>query len=307
MLAAMRSTIRLLGVPLDLGAGRRGVDMGPSAIRLAAAHRTLEGLGFRVEDGGNIEVPQRETLAEGDPALRFLDPIAEVCRALYGRTREALAADEIPIVLGGDHSLAVGSVAAAADDARQRGERLGVVWLDAHGDMNNASSSPTGNVHGMPLSAIIGDGAPALTGIASRIPAVDPGDVALIGLRSVDARESALVRRSGVNAWTMRDVDEKGLRGVFAEALDRLLRRCSRLHISFDVDYLDPSIAPGVGTRVRGGPNYREAHLTMEMLADTRLVTSVDVVELNPIVDRENETAELVVELLASLFGKRIL
>lgn len=305
--AAPPTTIRLLGVPLDLGAGRRGVDMGPSAIRLAGIHRTLESLGVRVLDGGNIEVPQRETLVEGDPSLRFLDPIAAVCSALYRRSRTALELGEVPIVLGGDHSLAVGSVAASADDARRRGERLGVVWLDAHGDMNNPSSSPTGNVHGMPLAAVVGDGAAALTGIAQRQPAVDPGDVALIGLRSVDARESELVRRSGVHAWTMRDVDEKGLRGVLSDALDLLLRRCSRLHISFDVDFLDPSIAPGVGTRVRGGPSYREAHLTMEMLADTRLVTSVDVVELNPILDRENETAELVVELLASLFGKRIL
>ena len=301
------SAIRLLGVPLDLGAGRRGVDMGPSALRLANLAQTLRNLGIRVEDGGNVIVPQRETLEEGDKSLRFLGPIATICHELAEMTRASLDAGAVPLVLGGDHSLAVGSVSAAADHARAHGERLGLVWLDAHGDMNTAGTSPTGNVHGMPLSCIIGDGPKEMLGVSHRIPAVDPGDVALIGIRALDQRESETVRRSGVNAWTMRDVDEKGVRGVMNEAVDRLLRRCTRLHVSFDVDFLDPSIAPGVGTRVRGGPTYREAHLTMELLADTGLVTSVDVVELNPILDRENDTAELVVELLCSLFGKRIL
>jgi arginase len=300
-------TIRLLGVPLDLGAGRRGVDMGPSALRLAHLTPALQNLGISVEDGGNIDVPQRETLEEGAADRRFLGPIADVCRRLADATARTLDAGQLPLVLGGDHSLAVGSVAAAADHARRRGERLGLVWLDAHGDMNTPGTSPTGNVHGMPLSCILGDGPKEMLALSPRVPIVDPADVALIGIRALDRRESETVRRSGVQAWTMRDVDERGVRGVLGDAVDRLLRRCTRIHVSFDVDFLDPSIAPGVGTRVRGGPTYREAHLTMELLADTGLVTSVDVVELNPILDRENETAELVVELLGSLFGKRIL
>ncbi|MBJ96133.1 MAG: arginase [Rickettsiales bacterium] len=300
------AALRLIGVPLDLGAGRRGVDMGPSALRIAGITRTLEEMGYLVVDVGNIEVPQRETLEVGDRELRYLAPIAEVCESLYCATLEALEANSLPIALGGDHSLAVGSVAAAADFARSRGQRLGLIWLDAHGDMNSAVTSPSGNIHGMPLSCLLGDGAPQLANIAARQPALDPDDVVLLGVRAIDAAEASVIRAAGIKTMTMRDLDSVGMRQVVAESLEHL-QDCAYLHISFDVDFLDPGIAPGVGTRVRGGPSYREAHLAMELLADSGRVRSVDVVEVNPCLDRENATAELAVELLASLFGKRIL
>jgi len=299
--------IELIGVPIDLGAGRRGVDMGPSALRIANLTSVLEQLGHEVVDGGNLDVPQREVLSVGDEDLRYLEPITAVCRDLYTATRTALDAGRIPITLGGDHSVAMGSVAAAADHARAEGGRTGVIWLDAHGDMNSPATTPSGNIHGMPLGCLLGVGADPLTHIAERFPAIDPADVALIGIRAIDPPEAEVIKASGVHTWTMRDIDQLGLRAVMEQAITRLMERCDRLHVSFDVDYLDPTIAPGVGTRVRGGPNYREAHLTMEILADSEAVRSVDVVELNPILDRENMSARLAAELLASLFGKRIL
>ncbi len=306
MLANTRP-VRLIGVPLDLGAGRRGVDMGPSALRIAGMSAALRDLGCDVQDTGNVAVPQREGLDVGDARLRFLDPIAGVCADLYRRTLEALDDGCVPVVLGGDHSLAMGSAAAAAAAARADGGRLGLIWLDAHGDMNTSVTSPSGNVHGMPLAALFGEGHRSLTGLGDRNPAVDPGDVALIGIRHIDGDEADAIRATGVHAFTMRDIDEGGVRGIVQAALAALLPRCDRLHVSFDVDFVDPSIAPGVGTRVRGGPTYRESHLVMEMLADTGLVRSVDVVELNPCLDHENATARLAVELVTSLFGKRIL
>ncbi len=297
----------LVGVPLDLGAGRRGVDMGPSALRIAGIAERLGALGRPVEDRGNVEVPQRETLDLGDRSQRYAEAIGDVCKRAYDAVHAACADGGIPVVLGGDHSLAAGSVAAVADVARVEGGRLGVVWLDAHGDMNTPRTTGSGNVHGMPLACLLGDGPPSMTGFSPRARALEPEDVALIGVRAIDEGEAATIRATGVHAFTMRDVDERGIREVLREAIDALLHRCDRLHVSFDVDFLDPSIAPGVGTRVRGGPNYREAHLVMELLADTGRVCSVDVVELNPILDRENETGELAVELLESLFGKAIL
>ena len=302
-----RAPLQLIGVPIDLGAGRRGVDMGPSALRIAGLAETLRSLGYVVHDGGNVDVPQRETLTEGESNLRFLEPIEQVCRRLYEKTSDALRGGRLPLSLGGDHSLAMGSVAAVADHARGEGGRVGVVWLDAHGDMNSPETSPSGNIHGMPLGCLLGEGAAQLTHIAARVPAIDPGDVALVGIRAIDDSEATAIRASGVHTYTMRDIDSRGIQAVMLDSIATLAERCDRLHVSFDVDFLDPGIAPGVGTRVRGGPNYREAHLVMELLADTGLVGSVDVVELNPILDRENTSAELATELLASLFGKRIL
>jgi arginase len=301
-----KQDIQLVGVPIDLGAGRRGVDMGPSALRIAGIGKALSALGHRVQDAGNLAVPQRETVPEGDEDMRFLAPIASVCRDLYAVVRQSLLGGRTPIVLGGDHSLAMGSIAGAADAARHAEGRLGVIWLDAHGDMNTGETSPTGNIHGMPLACLLGSGAPELTGIAGRHPAIDAVDVALIGIRAIDPEERRAIRDAGIHAFTMREVDSVGMQAVVDEAI-AALAHCDRLHVSFDVDFLDPGIAPGVGTRVRGGPDYREAHLVMEMLSDTRLVRSVDIVELNPILDRENATAELAVELIASLFGKQIL
>ena len=281
--------------------------MGPSAMRIAGLAQTLRALGHDVLDAGNVRVEQRETAQEGDPSLKFLEPIRQACVEVYATTAAMLEQGRCPLVLGGDHSLAMGSIAAVVDVARSRGERVGVVWLDAHGDMNSPDTSPSGNIHGMPLAVLLGRGPDALVRIGASTPVIAPDQVALVGIRAIDTAESAAIRSSGVHALTMRDVDERGMRAVIAEAIETLLSSCDRLHVSFDVDFLDPLIAPGVGTRVRGGPNYREAHLVMEMLADCGKVGSVDVVELNPILDRENVSAELVVELLASLFGRRIL
>lgn len=299
--------VQLIGAPMDLGAGRRGVDMGPSALRIAGVAEALRELGWSVHDGGNVPVPQRETLEPGDDRLRYAEPIAGVCADVALRTREAVEDGALPVVLGGDHSVALGSISGVVAGARQRGERVGVVWLDAHGDMNTERTSPSGNVHGMPLACLLGDGDDRLCPVGDQGPVLAASDVALIGLRAIDSEEARVIRASGVGVYTMRDLDERGLRAVVSEALAVLVRRCDRLHVSFDVDFVDPSIAPGVGTRVRGGPTYREAHLCMELLADTGLVGSLDVVELNPTLDCENRTAELSVDLIASLFGKQIL
>ncbi|MEL6177471.1 MAG: arginase [Myxococcota bacterium] len=302
-----RTPVRLIGAPLDLGAGRRGVDMGPTALRIAGVTKTLENLGYPVIDTGNLHIPQREVAREGDTKLRFLDGIAEMCHSLYGAVREALTAGHRPLVLGGDHSLSIGSVSAVADHVHHSGGRLGVLWLDAHGDMNTPETTPSGNIHGMGLAALIGDGHPTLTHLGQHHPAVHPEDVALFGIRDIDEGEAHRIRASKMRACTMRDIDEYGVSRLLGQVLDDLLSRCNAIHVSLDVDFVDPNFAPGVGTPVRGGPTYREAHLIMEMLAECQRVVSVDVVEVNPVLDTHNTTATLAVDLIASLFGRQIL
>lgn len=297
--------VRLIGAPLDLGAGRRGVDMGPTALRIAGLAQTLRGMGYAVTDAGNLPVPQRETLLEADPRRRFAGPIGDLCRQLGGSVSEALHMGVTPLVLGGDHSLTMGSAAAAAAFVKARGGRLGLLWLDAHGDMNSPTTTPSGNVHGMSLAHLLGrfhdpalgDGDAAFAG----------ADVALLGVRDLDVAEGPEILDAGIWVATMRDIDRQGLETVVRQHVDALLSRCTHLHVSFDVDFVDPDIAPGVGTPVRGGPTYRDAHLVMELLADTGAVLSVDVVEVNPVLDQGNRTAELAVDLLASLFGRKIL
>lgn len=298
------NAIRLIGAPLDLGAGRRGVDMGPTALRIAGLSETLRGMGYAVTDAGNLPVPQRETLLEKDRNRRFAGPIGELCRRLSGSVTEALHMGATPLVLGGDHSLTMGSAAAAAAFAQAQGGRLGVLWLDAHGDMNTPDTTPSGNVHGMALAQLLGrfrDRSLGPSGI------VEGPDVALLGVRDLDDAEGPAILDAGVRVATMRDIDRQGLENVVKEHVGALLQRCTHLHVSFDVDFVDPDIAPGVGTPVRGGPTYRDAHLVMELLADTGAVLSVDVVEVNPVLDHGNRTAELAVDLLASLFGRKIL
>ncbi len=299
--------IDLIGFPMDLGAGRRGVDVGAAAMRIAGVTRVLTDLGHAVRDRGNVEVPQPETLTVTNPRARYLPEIREASDRLYGVVRESLAGGQVPLMIGGDHSMAMATIGAVSDHARACGERLGVVWLDAHGDMNTPETSPTGNIHGMPLAVLLGHGPPELLSIAQHTPTLTPDQVALIGVRDIDGLEAQRIRRSGVWVETMRHVDEVGMPSMMQRVLKRFRGRVDRLHVSFDVDYLDPSIAPGVGTPVRGGPTYREAHLCMEMLSETGLVGSVDLTELNPILDVRNQSAELCVELLASLFGKRLL
>lgn len=299
--------IDLVGVPMDLGAGRRGVDMGPSALRVAQIGGRLAELGFAVTDRGDLRPPVRETRPAGHPDKKYVRDIARVCRQLYRTCADALVAGAAPVVMGGDHSVAAGSVAASAADARRRRRALGVLWVDAHADMNTPATSPSGNVHGMPLSALLGHPPAELAGIGATTPALRPTRVALVGIRSLDAREKTLVRESGVHVFTMSDIDRIGLATVLQRALERILRGRADLHVSFDLDVCDPAIAPGVGTPVPGGLSYREAHMLMEMVAETGRLRALDLVEVNPTLDTHNATAELAAALALSAFGQRVL
>jgi arginase len=304
----MRSkVVDLIGVPMDLGAGRRGVDMGPSAFRIAHIVERIEALGHAVHELGDIEVPIPEMAPSGDDKARYLGEIAHVCEALYERVRSSLDDSCLPIVLGGDHSLSVGSVAGSAAAARAVGAPLGLIWVDAHADMNTPETSPSGNVHGMPLAACLGDGPPELIRIGGEEPSVTPERTVLLGIRNLDEKEKQLVRDAGVHAYTMSEIDQRGLFAVFREALDIATADGARLHLSFDLDAVDPDVAPGVGTAVRGGLSYREAHLIMETAAECGALTTLDLVEVNPILDTRNATAELAVELALSAIGQRIL
>jgi len=299
--------VTLIGVPLDLGAGRRGVDMGPSALRVADVDAKLAQVGHEVEDWGDLSVAIPETQGPGDPRLKFLREILDVCERLRDRVGEALAQGRTPVVLGGDHSVAMGTIAGLARHFHRRKEKLGLVWFDAHADANTAETSPTGNIHGMPLAAALGLGAPSLVNLAGFCPMVDGSRAALVGIRDVDTAERANVKASGIGAFTMRDIDERGMRSVMEEAIKRATAGTAAIHVSFDMDGIDPDFAPGVGTPCPGGLSYREAHLAMEMLADTGKVVSVELVEVNPVLDHRNDTAALGVELLSSLLGKKIL
>jgi arginase len=304
----MRSKhIAIIGAPLDLGAGRRGVDMGPSAVRVANLNGRLAELGYQVEDLGNVPVIQRESQAEIHSRAKYLPQIAETCTLVAEMVDHVLGAGKFPLVLGGDHSIAVGTVSGASRHFHRRGERLGLIWIDAHTDMNTPESSPSGNVHGMPLACCIGEGPKELTGIFGYSPKVDPANVALVGIRSVDGQERETVQHSGVRAFTMRDIDERGMRSVFEEAIRVAGAGTAGIHVSLDMDVVDPQEAPGVGTPVQGGITYREAHLAMEMLGDSGRVVSLEVVEVNPVIDEANRTAILAVELVMSAMGKRIL
>ena len=294
--------IAIIGAPLDLGAGRRGVDMGPSAIRYAGLEARLDALGYDCFDWGNVETAVAEATTEGDPHARFLTEIKEACRHVAQRAAEAARGGVVPIVLGGDHSVALGTLGGLAS-ARGPG---GVLWLDAHGDLNTPDTSPSGNIHGMPLAAALGLATSVFENEAWSLPAVDPARVALIGVRSLDEGERELVHELGISVATMTDLDRRGVEPVVREALERV-QGASFVHLSLDMDVVDPEVAPGVGTPIRGGLSYREAHLAMELVAEAGLLTSLEVVEVNPILDRENATAELAVELAASAFGARIL
>ena len=299
--------VTFVGVPLDLGAGRRGVDMGPSAIRSAGIHQRVRELGYDVEDAGDIEVQIQETQDPGDPRLKFLKEIRATCEALRDKVMGILQKGRMPVVLGGDHSIAMGTISGVSRFHREKGEKVGLVWFDAHGDMNTPETSPTGNIHGMPLAAALGLGEKSLAGLAGATPMVDGARAAVIGLRDVDPAERENLRDSGIGAFTMRDIDERGMRAVMEEAIKRATAGTAGMHVSFDLDGIDPDHAPGVGTAAPGGLSYREAHLAMEMLFDTGKVLSAEFVEVNPILDQSNRTANLGVGLLQSLLGKKIL
>jgi arginase len=300
--------IRILGVPLDMGASRRGVDMGPSAMRVAGLEARLEELGHQVVDGGNIAVEIVETQASGSARARYLTEIAGTCTRTAEAVVKTLEEGKTPLLLGGDHSLASGSVSGVAEFYRRQGKQIGVIWMDAHSDINTPETSLSGNVHGMPLAALLGLGPEVLANIYGYAPKIRPENTVLIGVRSIDAAERENLRRSGVTeVFTMRDIDERGMRTVMKEALRAASAGTAGYHVSLDMDWIDPEEAPGVGTPVRGGATYREAHLAMEILADHGGLLSFEIVEVNPVIDEHNRTAELGVELACSAFGKKIL
>src|SRR5579863_8427347 len=302
-----QSHIAIIGAPMDLGAGRRGVDMGPSALRLAGLNDKLTSLGYEVEDLGNVMVDQPETSPAGPAEARYLPQIAHTCERLAEKVEKAASDGRVPLVLGGDHSVAIGTVSGMSRHFRRAQLKTGLIWIDAHADMNTPGTSPSGNVHGMPLACCIGLGLRELTHIGGSAPQVEPTSVALIGLRSVDDVERFNVRGAGVHPFTMRDIDERGLRAVISEAIDIVTAGTAGFHLSFDMDAVDPREAPGVGTPVRGGITYREAHLAMELIGDSGRMTSLEIVEVNPVLDEANRTALLAVELATSALGKRIL
>ena len=297
--------VSLIGVPTDVGAGRIGSRMGPSALRVAGLATAIARFGLDVRDLGDLHGPDNpeQPAAAG---FRHLPEVARWVALVHDAVHGELQAGRLPIMLGGDHSLAVGSISAVARHVRSQGRKLRVLWLDAHADFNTAALTPSGNIHGMPVACLCGHGPEVLTHLADRVPALSPADLRLIGIRSVDEGEKRFVHEAGIEVFDMRYIDEMGMRHTMDQALMGLDAQ-THLHVSLDVDFLDPDIAPGVGTTVRGGPNYREAQLCMEMIADTGCLASLDVVELNPALDVRNQTAELAVDLIESLFGKSTL
>ncbi len=299
--------VDISGVPLDLGAGRRGVDMGPSAFRIANVGQRIAALGYHVHDMGDILVPIPEVIGVESQRARYVREIGAVCETLYGRVRESLLAGHIALSLGGDHSLAAGSIAGTASALREQGRPIAVLWIDAHADMNTPESTLSGNVHGMPLACVLGEGPPELVDIGGFKPKIDAKRCAVVGLRNLDEREKEIVRQSGVHAYTMKDIDRHGMASVMERALGVICSGGAALHVSFDMDGVDPAVSPGVGTPVRGGLSYREAHLLMEMVADSDRMVALDVVEVNPILDHGNSTAVLGCELILSALGEEIL
>jgi arginase len=300
--------IRVIGVPIDLGQTRRGVDMGCSAVRVAGLEARLEQLGHKVEDAGNIGVTIAETKASfGAANAKYLKEITQTCTKEAELVVKTLGAGKVPLVVGGDHSIAVGTMSGVAEFYRRHNQAAGLLWIDAHSDINTPASSPSGNVHGMPLAAIMGLWPSELADIFGFSPKVRPENCVLVGVRDIDTVEKENIKRAGIEVFTMRDIDERGMRTVMEEALRMAGRGTAGYHVSLDMDWIDPEDAPGVGTPVRGGATYREAHLAMEIIADHGRMVSFEIVEVNPVIDEHNRTADLAVELALSAFGKKIL
>ena len=298
---------KIIGVPMDLGAGRRGVDMGPSAIRIAGLNQAIALLGYEVTDGGNVHVNPPEALTQLTKRARFLPEIAAAVEELAQMVEAALGEDSMPVVLGGDHLIAIGSASGLASFYRKREKKIGIVWLDAHTDINTPETTPSGNIHGMPLAALLGRGAKQLTEVAGFAPKILPEHVAVIGARSVDPGERELIKTLGVRVFTMSEVDERGMGDVIEEAIEIASRNTAGFHVTMDMDFIDPFYAPGVGTPERGGATYREGHLAMEKMSDSGHVLSVELTEVNPVYDTTNQTAQLAVEFILSALGKKIM
>ena len=299
--------IKIIGVPMDLGASRRGTDMGPSALRIAGLGAAIRAMGYTVEQEEDIYVPAMETRALEDSKARYKPQILSVCTELATRVKDLMNEGVFPLVLGGDHSIAMGTVSGVAAHFRERGEEMGLIWFDAHGDMNIPGVSPSGNIHGMPLAHLLGRGDPDLSGILGFSPKLNPDKVVLIGIRDIDAGERKIIRESGIHVFTMRDIDEHGMAKVARKAINIVTKGTAGFHVSFDVDGCDPTVIPGSGTLVPGGVRYREAHLLLEYVADSLQLRSMEVVELNPFVDQGNISAERTLHLITSALGKSIL
>ena len=299
--------VRIIGVPLDLGASRRGTDVGPSALRIAGLGAALRRLGYEVALEEDIPAPAMETRRSEDKQARYKPQILDVCTRLANRVKEVMDADDFPLVLGGDHSIAMGTVAGTAAHCREQDQSIGLIWFDAHGDMNVPGVSPSGNIHGMPLAHLLGKGDDDLKNILGFSPKVKPENVALIGIRAIDAGERKIIRDSGIHAFTMREIDEHGMATVARRALEIVNDGTAGFHVSFDVDGCDPTVIPGSGTLVPGGVSFREAHLLMEYVADSRRLLSLEIVELNPFLDERNISAKRALELILSAMGKSIL
>ncbi len=301
------SKISIVGVPMDLGADRRGVDMGPSALRYADLNEKLQALGYEVDDLGDMDVIIPETRHFGDPHAKYLKEIADACTHLANLVLEIHTDHRTPIVLGGDHSIAVGTMSGMAESFRRQNAKIGLMWFDAHADFNTPQISPSGNVHGMPMAAIMGYGPIELTRIFGFSPKIQPERAVMIGIREVDPQERELVKSSGVRVFTMKEIDRRGIGSVMDEALSIVTKDTDGFSVTLDADFLDPYESPGVATPVRGGADYREAHLAMEMVADTKKMVSFEIAEINPILDVHNKTAHFGMELILSAFGKQIL
>lgn len=306
-LVAAKPRIQIIGVPIDLGASRRGTDGGPSALRVAGLGAQLESIGYRLAVEKDIPVPTMESCSKDQSNTRYKAEILRVCTALAEQTRRALAVGDIPLIIGGDHSIAHGSVSGVSAHHREQGESVGLLWFDAHGDINTPKTSPSGNIHGMPLAHLLGYGDTDLANIMGYSPKVRPENVVLIGIRDIDAGERELIHQSGITAYTMRDIDELGMARISREAMKVVCDGTAGFHLSFDVDGCDPSVIPGSGTLVPGGVSFREAHLLLEYCADTQKMLAMDVVELNPFLDQGNVSAERTISLIKSAFGKRVL
>jgi arginase len=299
--------VDIIGFPIDLGAARRGVDMGASALRIAGIHRRLEKLGYQVSDLGDVVIRNMERQQVDNHKLKYLDEIVRTNRELAQLIKDSMAQDHFPLCLGGDHSLAIGSIAGISAHCKDVGKRLGLIWVDAHADMNTEKTTPSGNIHGMSLAVALGQGAPALTEIFGFSPKLVPENCAVVGVRSVDRLERAAIQKIGLPVYTMTDIDRRSVSAIIREVLDRLASRVDQIHVSFDMDSIEPGVAPGVGTPVSGGLSYREAHLIMETIAESGQMASLDIAEVNPILDSHNKSAELAAELVASAMGQRIL
>lgn len=302
-----KENVSIIGFPMDLGADRRGVDMGPSALRIAGLQAKLQALGYKVEDNGDIKIEIMERQKIKNPKLKYLDEILKTSKLLAEKIEKVLEKGDFPLCIGGDHSMALGTISGIASYCKKRKLRLGVIWIDAHSDMNTDETSPSGNIHGMPLAALLGLGCDELVNILGFSPKLHPENCALIGIRSIDETEKLNIKKLKVPIYTMNDIDKLGIHRIIAKVLKQFREKVDHIHISFDVDSVDPLVAPGVGTPIPGGLSYREAHLLMETIAECGCMSSLEIAEVNPILDHKNQSAVFTAELVASSMGQRII